>query len=212
MTRSKSKSQSPPDFADGHAEGAARMCPYCGEDVELVNGLTGAHRLPPPLGLHDPHGPLALCPGGGQNPRNAESDGRPLWNGELNPRFQPADDGKLPNPHRVGENDYLVISLTHQFGRVTCEGTRVPYDSVAGPIFAGDSVDSTARDYGVSRKMALVCCWYMVEEARLTAPSYRTKQQREVIDRWALWAEQAFKILAGWDTKTGACPDPPERR
>ena len=57
------------------------MCPHCGEDVRLGNGnLTAVHDDQFTLG--------AMCPGSGQNARNAESDARTLWNGEPNQRSE----------------------------------------------------------------------------------------------------------------------------
>lgn len=47
------------------------MCPYCGEVVRVALGLTVIHGEP-------------ACPGSQQNARCAESDGRPLWNGQPN--------------------------------------------------------------------------------------------------------------------------------
>ena len=54
------------------------MCPYCGKEVSVLGGLTVWHFM----------GPLdQTCPGSKQHYRNAESDARPLWNGERNERF-----------------------------------------------------------------------------------------------------------------------------
>lgn len=57
------------------------MCPHCGEIVRLSEGdwLTATHDWPKPT--------RQVCPGSQQNPRNPESDGRPLWNGEANPHY-----------------------------------------------------------------------------------------------------------------------------
>lgn len=55
------------------------MCPYCGTIVRLRHNLTATHNWPPPT--------RQVCPGSGQNPRNPETDGRPLWNGEPNPHY-----------------------------------------------------------------------------------------------------------------------------
>jgi hypothetical protein len=53
------------------------MCPHCGRLVGIrKSGLTFTH-----WDIGD------YCPGSGQNPRCAESDGRPLWNGEPNPHY-----------------------------------------------------------------------------------------------------------------------------
>lgn len=58
---------------------ATGMCPHCGEVVGIKDGLTVYHDWPKPT--------RQVCPGSKQNPRNPESDGRPLWNGEPNTRF-----------------------------------------------------------------------------------------------------------------------------
>lgn len=55
------------------------MCPHCGDEVTLSGSLTTMHDWP--------HFTRQMCPGSGQIPRNAESDARPLWNGEPNRRF-----------------------------------------------------------------------------------------------------------------------------
>lgn len=55
------------------------MCPHCGALVDVgKDGLTAYHGYPKAV---------SLCPGSKQNPRNPESDARPLWNGEPNHRF-----------------------------------------------------------------------------------------------------------------------------
>jgi hypothetical protein len=55
------------------------MCPHCGKIVTVKDGLTPYHNWPVPT--------RAVCPGSKQNPRCAESDKRPLWNGDLNPHI-----------------------------------------------------------------------------------------------------------------------------
>ena len=55
------------------------MCPHCGEEVALEDGLTVYHDWPKLT--------RQICPGSRQNYRCAESDARPLWNGEPNLRF-----------------------------------------------------------------------------------------------------------------------------
>lgn len=58
------------------------MCPHCGRlFTQLVKGrLIPTHDHPPPC--------RAVCPGSGQNPRNSETDRRPLWSGQSNPHLQ----------------------------------------------------------------------------------------------------------------------------
>lgn len=56
------------------------MCPHCGTIVRVGGGLTVTHDWPPFT--------RQVCPGSGENPRCAASDGRPLWNGKPNPHFR----------------------------------------------------------------------------------------------------------------------------
>jgi len=59
---------------------AGTMCPHCGALVECgADSLTPYHDWPIPT--------RQVCPGSKQNPRCAESDARPLWNGQPNPHF-----------------------------------------------------------------------------------------------------------------------------
>lgn len=53
------------------------MCPHCGRLLKPAS-LTRKHQYEG-----------SLCPGSHQNPRNPESDRRPLWNGEPNPHAVP---------------------------------------------------------------------------------------------------------------------------
>lgn len=57
------------------------MCPHCGTlvDVEPDSRLVPYHSWPLPT--------RQVCPGSKQIPRCAESDGRPLWNGQSNPHY-----------------------------------------------------------------------------------------------------------------------------
>lgn len=55
------------------------MCPHCGEIITVMNGLTTYHDYPKPC--------RAVCPGSKQYPRNPETDGRILWNGQSNPHY-----------------------------------------------------------------------------------------------------------------------------
>lgn len=59
------------------------MCPHCGRIVRLSSGhLTY---------LHIDDSGVGDCPGSRQNPRCAESDRRPLWNGKPNPHIAPKE-------------------------------------------------------------------------------------------------------------------------
>lgn len=57
------------------------MCPHCGELFTYAElherALIPTHDYPRPC--------RAVCPGSKQHPRNADSDRRPLWNGETPP-------------------------------------------------------------------------------------------------------------------------------
>ena len=82
----------------------ADMCPHCGAPVIVKNSLTVTHSWPIPT--------RQVCPGSGQNPRCAESDARPLWNGERNPHIaarEPATTAGAPSPS--GEWDETVSDV-----------------------------------------------------------------------------------------------------
>ena len=55
------------------------MYPHCGALVTVNGGLTAYHDWPVLT--------RQVCPGSEQNPRCAESDARPLWNGKPNPHL-----------------------------------------------------------------------------------------------------------------------------
>lgn len=61
------------------ADTDTEMCPHCGALVAVPDGLTATHDDPAPT--------RAVCPGSRQNPRNPQSDRRPLWNGDPNPHL-----------------------------------------------------------------------------------------------------------------------------
>lgn len=63
-------------------------------------------------------------------------------------------------------------------------GTRVPAEIVAGRIWAGDSLESTAADFEISIPQALVACWFMASRS-----GSRTWKKR-----WGEWADEVF-----WD-------------
>jgi hypothetical protein len=52
---------------------ATYMCPHCGEIFARLksDSLIPTHDFPKPC--------RSVCPGSGQNPRNADTDRRPLW-------------------------------------------------------------------------------------------------------------------------------------
>jgi uncharacterized protein (DUF433 family) len=98
----------------------------------------------------------------------------------------------------------LTIDPGLQFGAVCLTNTRVPADAVAGCVFAGDSVDSTAENYGTDRNSVLLACWYEIERSRRIPKSYRTSRERDMVKRFGNWATQVFASLAEYDGH----PDP----
>jgi hypothetical protein len=63
------------------------MCPHCGDLYDVGrDSLVPYHNWPKPL--------RQVCPGSKQIPRCAESDARPLWNGERNLHFAAAPQAK----------------------------------------------------------------------------------------------------------------------
>lgn len=106
---------------------------------------------------------------------------------------------------RGAEDSTLMIHPGIQFGQVCCGDTRVPASVVAGCVFAGDSVDSTAESYELSRLMVLTACWWYVD--RRSRTGRRTKADQRIVAAWGAWADEAQMILG--HHKPGPCPDPP---
>lgn len=99
----------------------------------------------------------------------------------------------------------LVIDPSIQGGQPCVPGTRVPYTSLAGGVYAGDSVDFTAEGYQVTRADVLVACFHAVHDAITRPPSYRDADERRYVDAWGEW----FDGLA-WPYDFDTMPDPPE--
>lgn len=60
-------------------------CPHCGWLYDPTKTAKGTFIIAGKVPIHSELGPSSLtsyCPGVGQEPRNAESDNRPLWNEE----------------------------------------------------------------------------------------------------------------------------------
>jgi uncharacterized protein (DUF433 family) len=95
----------------------------------------------------------------------------------------------------------ITVHPAYQFGRPCLEGTRIPADILAEFVLAGDSVDSTADAYDVSRAAVLAACWH---EA--------TYGEKRVQQHWREWLEAWFRSLAGYDhaPPLSEVPDPPE--
>lgn len=103
----------------------------------------------------------------------------------------------------------LTIDPKRQFGRVCIEGTRVPAEVVAQCVAAGDSVDETADDYGITRDQVLLACWWYA-----TSGAGRSKFDRAIRAAWigedleASWTTRAAMVLGGH--ASGPLEDPPE--
>ena len=101
----------------------------------------------------------------------------------------------------------LIIDPSIQFGQPCVPGTRVPFTSLAGGVWAGDSVDLTADAYEVSRTDVLVSCFHAVHDAMTRPPSYRDADERRYVEAWGDW----FESLP-WPFDFDAMPDPPPGR
>ncbi len=80
------------------AEGSANMCPHCGEDVLVRDGLTTTHDWPKPF--------RQVCPGSGQHPRCSASDARPLWSGPTKPHLSDICPSRDREPQPSDGPDY----------------------------------------------------------------------------------------------------------
>ena len=106
---------------------------------------------------------------------------------------------------RGDEDGTLMIHPGYQFGAVCVGSSRVTASTVAGSVFAGDSVDSVAEDYDLTRLQVLTACWWWVQRA--VESSRHTKAQTRLIDVWGQWASDAGWRLGGYSSEP--CADPP---
>jgi uncharacterized protein (DUF433 family) len=82
-----------------------------------------------------------------------------------------------------------------KFGEPTVEGR--PVEALASQIYAGDSLDSVATGFDLTREQVLVACWHQGHHG----PRFWRR-------RWGAWAAQAHKEL--WNSRYDI-PDPPSR-
>lgn len=84
--------------------------------------------------------------------------------------------------------------------------------AICGPIWAGDSLDSTAADYGVSREDVLDACWFVatygVDAAWWNGPK-RMRSGAVWTKRWGAWAAEHAEAF--WRHEYDRIPDPPSR-
>lgn len=103
-----------------------------------------------------------------------------------------------------GSRPVITIDPAIKAGQPTINGTRVPPGVVAGSVFAGDSVEAVADDYGLTADEVLLACWWYVGDCE----GSRNKHDRAVVKAWGEWEEQAFRHLGGH--VEGPCPHPPK--
>lgn len=106
----------------------------------------------------------------------------------------------------IGLRPVLTIDPRRQFGDVCIDSGRVPASVVARCVVAGDSVDSVAEGYAITREQVLVACWWygdICSHARRPL-----KIERKVAVAWGCWLDEALHVLGGH--KDGPLADPPE--
>lgn len=94
-----------------------------------------------------------------------------------------------------------------------CVGrTGAPAWAVAGPVWAGDSLEETARDYNCTRNDALVACWFLATygiESAWWNGAKRHAPGRVWVKRWGAWAAEHAEAF--WRHQYDRIPDPPSR-
>lgn len=92
-----------------------------------------------------------------------------------------------------------------------CVGrTGTPAWAIAGQIWAGDGLDDTARDFGLTRSEGLLACWFLATYGIEAAWWNGTKRQRSGsawTKRWGKWASDYASEF--WRHKYDLIPDPP---
>ncbi len=94
------------------------MCPHCGWRYDPRRD----HLVP----QHGCEGHAIRCPGVGQNPRNSESDRRPLWNGKPNLHFNKANCCALCDRQNLPPNRSVCFSCVPE-GQTVSESSLAAY-------------------------------------------------------------------------------------
>lgn len=88
------------------------------------------------------------------------------------------------------------------FGEPCTANRRIPVETIAGAVRAGDSVDAVAAEFDLTRGDVLVACWYAARHI----PRWRRRPE------WRAWVESREVEFALWHVDTvdyDAVPDPP---
>ena len=100
----------------------------------------------------------------------------------------------------------IVWNPRRMSGRPTIGDSRLPADSVASRVMAGESVQSVAEDYQISEEQVRLACWWLVKH-----DSERKRWKALARKSWATWAAE-WSDYVWWGTlATLVHPgDPPE--
>ena len=90
---------------------------------------------------------------------------------------------------------YVMFDPAQNFGAPSVADKRIPVAAVAGMVYAGETTEVVADEYGITRHAVLVACWWM---ARYGPWRYRW--------RWRKWLMEAEDPL--WQGRPDECPDP----
>lgn len=128
-----------------------------------------------------------------------------------------------PDQHKVVEaaywagvrsgQPYIAVRPSMRSGQPTLNNTRLTVDAVVGMLWAGESVDEVADEYGIDRHTVLVAAWYAGSHGLPGARRKGLAATHWWRERWGVWADQAHDAL--WATKNrdvDAIPDPPSEQ
>lgn len=106
---------------------------------------------------------------------------------------------------------FIATSPEMRGGQPTVNNTRLTVEAVAGLLWAGESVETVAAEYEITRHDVLVAAWHA---GTYGLPGTRRRglaATRRWRERWGRWASEAHDAL--WATQTGpgidGIPDPP---
>lgn len=105
--------------------------------------------------------------------------------------------------------DLRVVHMPGRMGgEATIGDTRIDCHTIAGRVWAGDTVADLAEDFGLTRDQVRLACWWMVEHCL----PLDVRWVREAKNAWRAWAERWETLARNGDGDRAGDPTPREEQ